>query len=202
MKNFFKRKRVLYILPLLSVSLFTVGFSSRSFINTSEQYSNFNVDSSTGTVIDIGDCIALNGEITNIKYYSSGFLIVNSNNSYEKSSTGNLIIPLKFTRTDYSFKITIEISFVNHDSSLSNINFSNSYVNSCQVLDGNSSLLGAATPVPVNDSDKNVKYNYTFTQTVESFQIKFSLKNFDDTLYSYLSNSSNYLSFSLTTEIV
>lgn len=202
MKNFFKRKRVLYILPLLSVSLFTVGFSSRSFINTSEQYSNFNVDSSTGTVIDISDCIALNGEITNIKYYSSGFLIVNSNNSYEKSSTGNLIIPLKFTRTDYSFKITIEISFVNHDSSLSNINFSNSYVNSCQVLDGNSSLLGAATPVPVNDSDKNVKYNYTFTQTVESFQIKFSLKNFDDTLYSYLSNSSNYLSFSLTTEIV
>lgn len=200
MKNIFKRKRVLYILPLLSVSLFTVGFSSRSFINTSEQYSNFNVDSSTGTVIDISDCITLNGEITNIKYYSSGFLIMNSNNSYEKSSTGNLIIPLKFTRTDYSFKITIEISFVNPDNSLSNINFSASYVDSCQVLDGNSSLLGAATPVSA--SSKNIRYNYTFTQTVESFQIKFSLKNFDDTLYSYLSNSSNYLSFSLTTEIV
>ena len=201
MKNIFKRKRVLYILPLLSVSLFTVGFSSWSFINTSEQYSNFKVDSSTGTVIDISDCIALNGEITNIKYYSSGFLIMNSNNSYEKSSTGNLIIPLKFTRRDYSFQITIDISFVNHDDSLSNINFS-TYVDSCQVLDGNSSLLGVATPMPISDSSKNVRYNYTFTQSVESFQIKFSLKSFDDTLYSYLSNSSNYLSFSLTTEIV
>lgn len=202
MKNIFKRKRVLYILPLLSVSLFTVGFSSWSFINTSEQYGNFKVDSSTGTVIDISDCIALNGEITNIKYYSSGFLIMNSNNSYEKSSTGDLIIPLKFTRTDHSFQITIEISFVNTDSNLSNINFSTSYVDSCQVLDGNSSLLGVATPRPISDSSKNVRYNYTFTQSVESFQIKFSLKSFDDTLYSYLSNSSNYLSFSLTTEIV
>ena len=66
MMNIFKRKRVLYILPLLSVSLFTIGFSSWSFINTSEQYSNFNVYASTGTVIDISDCIALNGEITNI----------------------------------------------------------------------------------------------------------------------------------------
>ena len=200
MKNFFKRKRVIYILPLLSVSLFTVGFSSRSFINTSEQYSNFNVNSSIGTVIDISDCITLNGEITNIKYYSSGFLIMNSNNSYGKSSTGNLIIPLKFTRTDYSFQITIEISFVNSDSSLSNINFFFFFVDSCQVLDGNSSLLGPATPVSA--SSKNIRYNYTFTQTVESFQIKFSLKNFDDTLYSYLSNASNYLNFSLTTEIV
>ena len=199
MKNIFKRKRVLYILPLLSVSLFTVGFSSWSFINTSEQYSYFNVYASTGTVIDISDCITLNGEITNIKYYSSGFLIMNSNNSYEKSSTGNLIIPLKFTRTDYSFRITIEISFVNTDSSLSNINFS-TYVDSCQVLDGNSSLFGVATPISA--SSKNVRYNYTFTQAVESFQIRFSLNDFDDTLYSYLSNSSNYLSFSLTTEIV
>lgn len=199
MKNIFKRKRVLYILPLLSVSLFTVGFSSWSFINTSEQYGNFNVYASTGTVIDISDCIDLNGEITKIKYYSSGFLIMNSNNSYEKSSTGNLIIPLKFTRKDYYFQITIEISFVNPDNSLSNINFS-TYVDSCQVLDGNSSLLGAATPVSA--SSNNIRYNYTFTQTVESFQIKFSLENFDDTLYSYLSNSSNYLSFSLTTEIV
>ena len=199
MKNIFKRKRVLYILPLLSVSLFTVGFSSWSFINTSEQYGNFKVDSSTGTVIDISDCIALNGEITNIKYYRSGFLIMNSNNSYEKSSTGNLIIPLKFTRKDYSFRITIEISFVNPDNSLLNIDFS-TYVGSCQVLDGNSSLLGVATPISV--SSKNIRYNYTFTQSVESFQIKFSLKDFDDTLYSYLSNSSNYLSFSLTTEIV
>lgn len=199
MKNIFKRKRVLYILPLLSVSLFTVGFSSWSFINTSEQYSYFNVYASTGTVIDISDCITLNGEITNIKYYSSGFLIMNSNNSYEKSSTGNLIIPLKFTQKDYSFRITIEISFVNPDNSLSNINFS-TYVDLCQVLDDNSSFLGAATPISV--SSKNVRYNYTFTQSVESFQIKFSLKDFDDTLYSYLFNSSNYLSFSLTTEIV
>lgn len=199
MKNIFKRKRVLNILPLLSVSLFTVGFSSWSFINTSEQYSNFSVDSSTGTVIDISDCIVLNGKITKIKYYSSGFLIKNSNNSYEKSSTGNLIIPLKFTRKDYSFRITIEISFVNTDSTLSNINFS-TYVDSCQVLDGNSSLLGVAKPISA--SSKNFRYNYTFAQTVEGFQIKFGLKNFDDTLYSYLSNSSNYLSFSLTTEIV
>ena len=188
MKNIFKRKRVLYILPLLSLSLFTVGFSSWSFINASEQYSNFNVDSSTGTVIDISDCIDLNGEITKIKYYSSGFLIKNSNNSYEKSSTGNLIIPLKFTRTDYSFRITIEISFVNTDSNLSNINFS-TYVDSCQVLDGNSSLLGVA--MPIGASSKNFRYNYTFTQSVKNFQIKFSLKSFDDTLYSYLSNSSN-----------
>ena len=48
------------------LSNFTVGFSSWSFINTSEQYSYFNVYASTGTVIDISDCITLNGEITNI----------------------------------------------------------------------------------------------------------------------------------------
>ncbi len=200
MKNILKRKHILLTLPLISVSLFSVGFSSWAFVNNQTLSENFSVQTNTGTVIDISDCIALNGTISNIKYYGSGFLTTDSNNNYVKSSIGSLYIPLKLTKSDYNYKLNIKIEFVDAANTLGSLNFSTLYADSCNILDSDYNLIKNATPLRA--SSRNIEYTYSFTSFVESFNIQFNLKNFNDVLFSYLSNSANYFNFNLTAEII
>lgn len=200
MKNILKRKHILLTLPLISVSLFSVGFSSWAFVNNQTLSENFNVQTNTGTVIDISDCIALNGTISSIKYYGSGFLTTDSNNNYVKSSIGSFYIPLKLTKSDYNYKLNIKIEFVDDANTLGSLNFSTSYVESCKVIDNDFNLIGSAFPTRL--ASRYFECNFSFNSFVETFNIQFNLKNFDDILFSYLSNSSNYFIFNLTAEII
>lgn len=198
--NLNKKHTVLLIaLPLAFISMFSVGFSSWSYVNSSNLSASFNVEANTGTYIDISDCIELNGEISKIKYYGGGFL-QESANGFEKSNYGSLVIPLQFTRSDYNFKVNISIVFHNEDSSLSDINFSTKYVHNCEILDSNSSVIGIADMT--SHTETSVNYSYSFNGSDKTFKIRFNLRNFDDQIFSYLSNDNNYLTFALTTEII
>lgn len=189
------RKSFSLLLPLLSLSLFGVGFANWAILGD-YQPQNFNVDVSTGTIVDISDCVQLNGDITMPKFYSGGFL-TETDSSFEKTTTGSIVVPLKFLDTSHNYVCKARLDFVYSGNAFDDINFTGSYGMSCNYLVGDVENIGKPTSI----SSKSVTFFYEFTQPTTEFIVKINFSKFDSNLFDFFIDSNSSISFTLTAEI-
>ena len=185
------------LLPLISLSLFGVGFANWAILGD-YQPQNFNVDVGTGTVVDISDCIQLNGDITMPKFYSGGFL-TETDTSFEKTTTGSIVVPLKFVDTSHNYICRAKVDFVYIGNAFDDVNFTdrNSYGMSCNYLIGDVPNDGK----PTSTSPKSVTYIYEFTQPTADFAVRINFNKFDSNLFDFFVDPNSSISFTLTAEI-
>lgn len=189
------------LLPLISLSLFGVGFANWAILGD-YQPQNFNVDVGTGAVVDISDCIQLNGDITMPKFYRGGFLIetvTSTDTSFEKTTTGSIVVPLKFVDTSHNYICRAKVDFVYIGNAFDDVNFTdrNSYGMSCNFVIGDVPNDGK----PTSTSPKSVTYIYEFTQPTADFTVRINFNKFDSNLFDFFVDPNSSISFTLTAEI-